>query len=257
MIVMLSTSAAGILPKQGEIGLPCDQLLTPATGNALAPDGMFAVDNSCFTEFDRPAFERLLINKVRPNRSRCRWVSSPDIVGNARRTLELFHYWHPRIARYGVPVALVLQNGIENCDIPWRLVGALFIGGDDNFKGSRAVRDAIKCGRMMRSDLWVHMGRVNQPERRDMAESMGCDSLDGTSLVIFPDKRKRFNNDPNGMFGDEANPIEAPDNRPVPVAVGGRGVEIDEGSANAGESGKEHAAIVVVVGAGAGNDAGT
>jgi hypothetical protein len=204
MIVYLSTSPAGLEAKTPELApFPCEQLLTPATNNAVVEAGRFAVDNSCFTGFDRPAFERLLV-KIAKHKERCRWVSSPDVVGNAKRTIEAFSYWHPRIRRFGLPVALVIQNGIEHEHIPWESVACIFIGGDDGFKTCAPVRDIVKAAKLM--SVWVHMGRVNTPERADAALAMGCDSIDGTGLNIYPHMRERFTKDPNELFSKHGLP---------------------------------------------------
>jgi hypothetical protein len=115
------------------------QFLTPLT-NYANWGGVFAVDNGAFSGFDRIAYDRLLHNN-RPQRANCLWVTVPDVVGSARRTLEVFDYlqgdYHPW------PLALVAQDGIEDLPIPWGEIHAIFIGGTDGFKMSRAAVDVI------------------------------------------------------------------------------------------------------------------
>ena len=67
---------------------------------------------------------------------------------------------------------------------PWDDFDALFIGGSTSWKlgpGAAAVAyDAKLRGK------WVHMGRVNSLRRMRYAESIGCDSADGTTLRFSP-----------------------------------------------------------------------
>lgn len=61
-----------------------------------------------------------------------------------------------------------------------------FIGGSDGWKlgpHARALTAEAK-----RRGKWVHMGRVNSLKRFRYAESIGCDSCDGTYLRFGPDK---------------------------------------------------------------------
>ena len=90
-----------------ELGMECGQLLTPLTRRANR-GGMFGIDNGAFSRFNAKAFLSL-VERNTQHRTRCVFVAMPDIVANARRTLELFDYWAPRFD--GWPVALVAQDG--------------------------------------------------------------------------------------------------------------------------------------------------
>jgi hypothetical protein len=235
LIIYLSCSGDGVTRRSPDLAPhPCEQLLTPSCKNAPWP-GMFAVDNGAFSHFDLSVFQRML-SKCSPHKSRCRWVAAPDVVGNAKRTLEAFQYWHPRIRRFELPVALVLQNGIEHERIPWERIACVFIGGDNPFKGSQAVRDAVKCARL--HGLWVHMGRVNTPERLDLACDVDCDSIDGTGIKMYTARRLRLvQENPNGMFATPG--VYEHGNGLVTDTDGGRAVPVDEGAGAAGELGPE------------------
>ena len=160
--------------------LVCGQLLTPLTRYANW-GGEFAIDNGAFSRFDAAAFRRL-VAREEPAMARCLFVTCPDIVGAARRTLELFKrrsLWIPT----GVPVALVAQNGIEDLDIPWDEFQCLFIGGVDPWKDSSVVADLVRAGKIM--EKHIHIGRVNTAKRFNWFDSLGADTCDGTGVSRY------------------------------------------------------------------------
>jgi hypothetical protein len=136
----------------------------------------FGVDNDAFTQFDPPAFRRLLARLS--GHPRCLFVAAPDVVADAAATAERFLLWQPLIKAEGLPVALVLQDGQEKLGVPWDQVDALFVGGSTEFKlGSVAAgiaREAKARG------LWLHFGRVNSNQRIRYAYETGADSVDGS-----------------------------------------------------------------------------
>lgn len=162
----------------------CGLLTGPFSGfdpaTAVAFGAPWAADNGCYA----PGYnvDRILSMLRRyqgvPN---CKWVVVPDEVRNAAATMQMFSVWLGTYQRYGYPVALVIQNGIEHCRIPWDSIACVFIGGDDAFKYSDVVRnivtDAHKRGK------WVHNGRVNGAERILYSRVIGCDSFDGTHFT--------------------------------------------------------------------------
>ncbi len=114
----------------------------------------------------------------------CLFAVAPDVVGDAVATLERSFPWLARIRELGFPAAFVAQDGIENTVIPWSSFDVLFIGGSTEFKlgrvAKRLTRRAHNRGKL------VHMGRVNSKIRFDIADSWGCDSVDGTFLAFGP-----------------------------------------------------------------------
>lgn len=160
--------------------------LTPRTGNSLKTlkDFIWASDNAAFNQFDEKAFIKML-NKIKG--SQTKFVCCPDVVGDGEKTLSLFFEWHQIIKGYDLPVALVLQNGMKKEKIPFDLVDAIFIGGDDEFKLGNEVREIVKEAK--KKNIWVHMGRVNSNKRIEYAFELGCDSIDGSGYSMFPDKR--------------------------------------------------------------------
>ena len=187
MIALLDTSH-DLDNASSELGVAVEQLLTPLTRyRRQKPDAMFAIDNGAFSGFDERSFLSLL-NRESADQKMCRFVVVPDIVGSARRTLEVFEFWRYRLA--GWPLALALQDGQENLDIPWTGVSAVFVGGTTNWKLSKAAADCIKTACAV--GKWVHAGRVNTPARFEYFESLGVSSIDGTGLSRYTWMREKI-----------------------------------------------------------------
>ena len=160
------------------------QFLTPLSNRRAVFTEQFAVDNGAFVRFDLERFYKLL-EAVLPYASQCLFVACPDIVGNGRRTLEVYRELGPRLKTSGWKPALVAQDGIDDLDIPWSCIDAVFIGGTDNFKGSKAALDVCKAAGIRGKH--VHVGRVNDIRRYTFYAPYG-DTCDGTGMSRFPDK---------------------------------------------------------------------
>ena len=152
------------------------QLRTPLTGYKIGSQP-YGLDNGCFTEFRLPVWERML-DEAEDRRPV--FVALPDIVGDARRTLDLFNHFVGKTG--GLPRALVLQDGIGAYSIPWDELDAVFVGGSDAFKISAECLNACKAAKMLRKH--VHVGRVNEP-RRAMNWLDIADSIDGSGISRF------------------------------------------------------------------------
>lgn len=171
---------------EAEIGCPVGQLLTALTRYRLRePDRPWAIDNGGFKRLDVPAFEALL-RREEHHKERCLFVASPDIVGSAQRTLELFGLWRPRLQ--GWPIALVCQDGQEHLPIPWDDIAAVFIGGSTTWKCSHHVEGIIRTAKLF--GKWVHAGRVNDPGRFKHFETLDVDSCDGSGLARYTHMRE-------------------------------------------------------------------
>lgn len=182
MLLLVSGATKTIKKYADHPNLGC--LLTPRSGNSFeSMCGLpFACDNSAFSDFDEDAFLKML--------KRCQgknpiFVTAPDVVGDAPATMELFGKWQAIIKSYKLPVALVVQDGQERENMPWRDVSAIFIGGSTDYKLSPTVRQLVKEAKFR--GKWVHMGRVNSLLRIDYARDIGCDSVDGSGYSMFPD----------------------------------------------------------------------
>jgi hypothetical protein len=121
-----------------------------------------------------------------PRRS-CLFATAPDVVGDARATAALFDRYAHEIERRGLPLALVLQDGLD--ELPawlarvWPRLAAVFVGGSTDFKLGEVAAGLVREAK--RRGCWAHMGRVNSYRRLTYADAIGCDSADGTQWVRF------------------------------------------------------------------------
>lgn len=187
MLVMLDTSH-DFTKASAELGCEVEQLLTPLTRfKAQRPADHYAIDNGAYAGFKPDAFMSLLEREL-PRRELCRFVAVPDVVGSARRTLEVFSQWYPRLS--GWPLALVAQDGQEDLPIRWDLISAVFIGGSTEWKMSNHAAAIVRAGKAI--GKWVHAGRVNTPGRFEYFQKLGADSIDGTGLSRYSHMREKI-----------------------------------------------------------------
>lgn len=170
----------------GEIGGPVGQLLTPLTRyNLRDPSKPFAIDNGGYKKLDIKGLLSLM-KREEHHREKCLFVSAPDVVCSARRTLELFHHFKPIFE--GWTLALVCQDGQEDLPMPWDDIGAIFIGGSTPWKCSQHTEHLIRAAKAL--GKWVHAGRVNDPARFKHFEELGADSCDGTGIARYTHMRE-------------------------------------------------------------------
>ena len=179
MIVLVN--GGGDLARFGSTNL-VGRLVSPRSGNAIQPGERWAGDNDAFKAWDEGRFLAML-NRL-DGTPGCLFVAVPDVVGDARATLDRFDDWRWEVAGRGFPVALVGQDGAEAIDLPWNECDAFFIGGSTNWKLSAAAGDLADEAR--RRGKWVHMGRVNTNRRMRIAREFHVDSLDGSGWSTFP-----------------------------------------------------------------------
>ena len=162
------------------------RLISPRSGNALLGQCLWAADNDAFLAWDEKRFLKML-DKRDANllKDKCLFVACPDVVGSAAKTLSKFWSWREEITLRGFPVALVLQDGQENLEMPWTYVDAVFVGGSTEWKLSCHAETLIQEAKAR--GKWVHMGRVNTKSRYRHAVECGVDSVDGTGFSRFPD----------------------------------------------------------------------
>lgn len=170
-------------------------LLTPVGGNRVGwwPEGTFwAGDNLCFKGLDVVAWLKFLA-KLAASPMRPAWVTCPDVVGDAELTWAMYDLWSPVLRSMGLPVALVLQDGLERLrnhtryDSEFRKLAAVFVGGSTRFKMSDHAVEL--CREAKGAGLLVHVGRVNSFRRvlyfarRARDEGFAVDSIDGGTAV--------------------------------------------------------------------------
>jgi hypothetical protein len=184
MIVMLDTSQ-DLIKCASELGCEVEQLFTPLTRrDPQHPEMPFAMDNGAFSHFDSKSFIKML-EKHEPRRDLCRFVAAPDVVGCARRTIECFDHWQPRLIKW--PIAFVCQDGQELLEIPWRNCVAVFIGGSTDWKMSNHAAHIVRAAKVI--GKWCHVGRINTPGRFEYFRDLGADSCDGTGLAQYSHMR--------------------------------------------------------------------
>lgn len=157
------------------------QLLTPLTRYSDW-GGQYAIDNGAFSGFDRKAFDSLL-ERQKLHKPRCLFVTIPDIVGNHKRTWEIWRYRQSWKFAEGWPHAFVMQNGAEDADHQWPCYDAIFIGGTDPWKDSKAVIDLVKTAKVF--GVHVHVGRVNTVKRYRLFAEAGADTCDGSGIAMY------------------------------------------------------------------------
>jgi len=162
-------------------------MLTPDMGNRVPDHGYWALDNACFNNpdaFDLDAFMANARKRLAYAGDRCLFVVAPDVPFDSDGTLRRFDTEQAAVRSLGAPVALVSQDGMEVEDVPWPQIDTLFVGGSTAWKTGQESAALVAAAR--RRGKWTHMGRVNSMKRMKAAESMGCDSVDGTYLKYGP-----------------------------------------------------------------------
>jgi len=175
------------------------QLITPLTRYSNA--GIkFAFDCGGYTRFDAKEFRRLL-GRDRAMQPNCLFVVVPDIVGSARRTLEI---WKRRrlFIPSGWKLAFVAQDGCEDMEIPWDELDALFLGGRDPWKDSQAAMDIIKTAKIL--EKHSHIGRVNEIKRYKRYAEIGADTCDGSGVAMYDHMLDKL---ASGLAGEESLPL--------------------------------------------------
>ncbi len=160
--------------------LVAGQLLTPLTKYTRWGE-TFAIDNGAFSDFNRTAF-RALLEREKEHIDKCLFVCIPDVVGDGRRTLEIYFHRHQFIPREW-PVAFVCQDGSQNHAIPWDDIKAIFIGGTTEWKMSKYAAAIIKAAKILGKH--VHVGRINTPARWNHFDKLGVDTCDGSGISRF------------------------------------------------------------------------
>lgn len=72
---------------------------------------------------------------------------------------------------------------MEDLDIPWHELNAIFIGGGDPWKDSRASLDIVKTAKTLGKH--VHVGRVNTVKRFKLFSDVGADTCDGSGVAMY------------------------------------------------------------------------
>lgn len=165
------------------------RLVTPThidtTIEKTAALGMpWAADNDCFQRLDLPVYVTML-DKIRDVPG-CKFVTVPDVWSNAAETVRYFDLYADLVEKRGLPLALVLQDGVENylkwLERQWPRITALFVGGTNKFKlgpvAAKIVNEGLRCGK------YIHWGRVSSRMRIRYIVHVGGHSFDSTRFSI-------------------------------------------------------------------------
>lgn len=163
------------------------QICTPREGRSPAGAASWVADNGCFGKgYPGDAGYLAWLDKLSEHADRCLFATAPDVVGDAAATLERSAPFYAEIRARGYRAALVAQDGLTVETTPWDEIDALFIGGSTDWKLGEEAAELVAAAKAR--GIWVHMGRVNSRRRMVYADSIGCDSTDGTFLCFGPDK---------------------------------------------------------------------
>lgn len=187
MRILVSGTTASVRRLQVRYGQYLGCLLTPDSGNSVTSiqkTGLpWAADNAAYSGLNEKKFRRML-RKIKA-KSGCMFLSVPDVVGDAKATLEMFRFWRWECSESGQPLAFVGQDGSEETEIPWDMFDAWFIGGTTKWKLSQPSADLAQ--EALRRGKHVHMGRVNTNRRLVAAYDMGCHTVDGSGASRWGD----------------------------------------------------------------------
>jgi len=189
-VILLVSGATTTVRQFFNDGEPVGRLVVPRDRNApsvLCNGQPWAADNGSFSSFDPDAFVRML-DRWRVCREQCLFVALPDVVGDWRRTLKLYHRWFVTVSKRIYPTALVAQDGLERRlgNVPWGMLDAIFIGGSTSWKLGPARLVAAEA---KRRGKWLHVGRVNSRRRLRYCIEIGADSVDGSGMSRYPETK--------------------------------------------------------------------
>jgi len=132
-------------------------ILSPRQGNKLPAEGVYCIDNNCgpcatgqpgdaypgdeaYLAMLGEVFSSDGTDFCDPDQARCLFGVAPDVLGDAAATLERSRHMLGWIRYYGLPAALVAQNGIEHLEVPWDDFDVLFLGGSAECAPCRYAR---------------------------------------------------------------------------------------------------------------------
>lgn len=206
-------------PDLGLLGTPAGSTVTKRVHyeNWAADNGLFVATPKTKHALEAKWFKWL--TRLAPEAEECLFATVPDVVGDHAKTWERSKPYVEKVRKLGFKVALVMQNGLENDRLVWKQMLAaaevLFIGGSAECVSCAYVKPSTKAERKRKvcpscdekltewklgpacaelvaeakaKGKWVHMGRVNSLKRLTYADSIGCDSADGTYVGFAPRK---------------------------------------------------------------------
>lgn len=149
----------------------------------------WAFDNGAFKDwtarrpFDAVRYERALDKFVADPALRPEFVVVPDIVAAGLESLRFSQSWAERLSWLGLPLYLVVQDGMQESDVRCVLdsYAGIFVGGSLPWK--------LRTGRQWTEFAHLHarkchIGRMGTTARVRAARRWGADSID-SSLPLW------------------------------------------------------------------------
>lgn len=171
------------------------RILVSARGVHRTEGFPYAIDNGAWTAFQRgEAFDAdSFVRVLDALGSGADWIVVPDVVADARASLALTESWLPRVAAYGRPMLIAVQDGMCPDDVaPWVASGCgVFLGGSTEWKLAQAIPWGRWCAER---GAYFHVARVNTCRRIRLAQEAGAHSIDGTSASRFAVNIPRLDN---------------------------------------------------------------
>lgn len=155
----------------------------------------WALDNGAFADHrkGRPVnVERLLtVARKASARQRPDFVVAPDVIAGGRSSLRLSLRWRDAIADLGLPVALVVQDGMSRKDVEPHLdkFDVLFVGGTLKWKIRTGASWATLARELGKS---CHVGRVGTRKRVMWSKRIGANSIDSCLPLWSREKLDTF-----------------------------------------------------------------
>ena len=134
-----------------------------------------------YKHWDKSAFLKM-IEWAKKQVSKPRWITVPDVPGNAYETLKQWDKWYPIMKKTGFQLAMVVQDGMKPSDVPEGVV--CFMGGTTDWKWQNVERFCAECWR-------THVGRVNQYRYFWRCHEAGAESCDGSGVFRGDQKQLR------------------------------------------------------------------
>lgn len=172
--------------------------VSPTTKKHFDSYAFYFLDNGAFMYWKRgESFKEKpflnLVEKSLKARKRADFLVLPDLVGKGKESLEFSASYAERLKGVDIPLALALQDGMEEKDVEEFVksyrVKVLFVGGTTEWKW-RTVRKWIKLSR--RLGLTCHVARVPSVKTVMAARRAGADSIDSTAPLWSEKKMIRF-----------------------------------------------------------------
>lgn len=164
-------------------------MTTPAQGNLLPPEALYACDNGKFGK-GWPGAEKwaawLKGTTQRYGPGRCLWAAAPDVPFDAAGTLRESRPWLAYIRSLGIPAAFCAQDGSEHGLIPWDDFDVFFVAGTTAWKLSYTAAELADEAHARGKA--VHLARVNSRKRLAHGITIGAETADGTYVAFGPVK---------------------------------------------------------------------